>query len=288
MYTFYNPEVEAAFLLPEFWLDCIIINQQVNQLTTTIKPSCTWIWHQVYELTKNMDKELISADVSKSFECASPSELDCCFVGQSLSALSVEGNSMSLLPPNGIVVDYRDSKPSNVSSIFQSPNPVPTSEPQKLTSLLSVETTTWLSVPVGSKSSTPTQSVLFQKPIPAASFDYTYVEQTASYKHKPACPLDLSYIDLTASQVAWEVSLIKPENNSPKLIHESSMLDLTWSPKFQPAPPSLAEISLIWSGTPPCANNTEENKRSWSEATVGSSLSQTSTSVPVEQDKMSM
>ncbi|CAB1314706.1 unnamed protein product [Coregonus sp. 'balchen'] len=119
------------------------------------------------------------------------------------------------------------------------PNHESLSHALNLNSLLSKEATQtpWLTIPVESKSSTPTEPVLLQKP-------------------KLACPLDLSYVDLTASQVALEVSLIKPETNSPKPILESSTLESTWSPKFQSAPLSLAEISLIWSGTPPYANNT--------------------------------
>ncbi|KAJ7998535.1 hypothetical protein DPEC_G00205920 [Dallia pectoralis] len=238
-----------------------------------------------------MDKELTRVDVSKSFYCPSPSELDCCFVEQSLSVsnLSVEGCSMSLLPLNGVVVDYCDSKASDMASLFQSPNGASSCEAQNLNALLSKEATTpWLTVPVGSKSSTPTQPVLFQKPKLACPLEMTSMELSASRKLKTACPLDLSYIDLTASQVAWEVSLIKTEMNSPKPILESSTLELTWSPKFQSAPPSLAEISLIWSGTPPYTNNAEENQRSWNEATLGSSLSQTSSLTPAEQAKVSM
>ncbi|XP_019910964.1 uncharacterized protein si:ch73-303b9.1 [Esox lucius] len=234
--------------------------------------------------------ELTLADVSKSFCCPSPSELDCGFLEQSLSVstLSLEGHSMSLLPTNGIVVDYWDSRAANLTS-FQSPNAASPAETQNLNTMLSKEVTTpWLTVPVGSKSSTPTQPVLFQKPKLACPLEQTYLELSASQKPKTASLLDLSYVDLTASQVAWEVSLIKPETNSPKPILESSTLELTCSPKYQSAPLSLAEISLIWSGTPPYANNTEENHRSWNEATMGSSLSQTSSSAPAEQAKVSM
>ncbi|XP_024238179.1 uncharacterized protein si:ch73-303b9.1 [Oncorhynchus tshawytscha] len=218
-----------------------------------------------------MDEELASADASMSFQCPSPSELDKGFLDQSLSAsaLSLMGQSTSVRPPNRIVVEYYGSTQSLLASLCQSPNPVSPSQAMNLNSKEATQTP-GLTIPVESKSSTPAEQVLLQKP-------------------KLACPLDLSYIDLTASQVAWEVSLIKPETNSPKPILESSTLETTWSPKFQSAPPSLAEISLIWSGSPPHGNDTEDNQRSWKEVTMGSSLSsslsQTSGSASAAEDE---
>ncbi|TTB41838.1 hypothetical protein Baya_14518 [Bagarius yarrelli] len=93
------------------------------------------------------------------------------------------------------------------------------------------------------KSSTPYERMSFQKPVLATS-------------------LNLSSIDLTTSHPSWEVSLIRPNMESPKLRLDSSKMEFTWSPSYQATPPTLAEISsLICSGTPP------EGQRSWWEFT---------------------
>ncbi|XP_050978949.1 uncharacterized protein si:ch73-303b9.1 isoform X2 [Labeo rohita] len=97
---------------------------------------------------------------------------------------------------------------------------------------------TALRSPVEGKSSTPYKRVKFQKPIQASS-------------------LDQSCVDLTTTHPSWEVSLVKAIVESPK-----SCLESTWSPINLSAPP---EVSMIWSGTSPHPNVSEELQRSWKE-----------------------
>ncbi|KAK3512331.1 hypothetical protein QTP70_005796 [Hemibagrus guttatus] len=81
-------------------------------------------------------------------------------------------------------------------------------------------------------SSTPYERMTFQKPILATLSDF-------------------SSIDLTTSHPLWEISLIRPNVESPKLCLDPSKVEFIMSPSNQATPQTLAEISsLIWSGTP--------------------------------------
>ncbi|KAL0151215.1 hypothetical protein M9458_053406 [Cirrhinus mrigala] len=84
---------------------------------------------------------------------------------------------------------------------------------------------------LGTVLSSPVEGkVKFQKPIQASS-------------------LDLSCVDLTTTHPSWEVSLVKAIVESPNPINLS-------------APP---EASMMWSGTSPHPNVSEELQRSWKE-----------------------
>lgn len=151
---------------------------------------------------------------------------DCC-----QSVLSVEG---ILKPPKRIVMEYAGLNPAlqpsfNQSSTALSPLIIP---PTAALLSPSINTSgTGITSLVEGKSSTPYEKITFQKPVLASS-------------------LDLSCIDLTTSHPLWDVSLIKPSVESPKLCMDSSKM-LLWSPSYQ-CEPTLAEISsLNWSGTPP-------------------------------------
>ncbi|XP_062843256.1 uncharacterized protein si:ch73-303b9.1 [Trichomycterus rosablanca] len=172
-------------------------------------------------------------DGVRNFKGLSMSELDRGFLADcNLSALSVEG---MLKPPKGIVVEYAELNPTlqssfNQSSTVLSPLNIPT-KAALLSPSINVSGTGITSLVEG-KSSTPYEKMTFQKPVVAST-------------------LDLSCIDLTTSHPLWEVSLIKPSVESPKLCLDSSKMSL-WSPSYQSGPPTLAEISsLNWSGTPP-------------------------------------
>lgn len=157
----------------------------------------------------------------KSFECSSPAELDRKFFGEQslLSALSLEQLSISRVS-NDTVADGSDGRLSILASLCLSSDPNSPSQAFSINSLNTQETDNChLAVPLQGKSSTP--HMLLQKPKEAAC--------------------DQSYSDLT--QMAWDVSLIKPESNSPKTCMESSALEQTWSPKPQTREPSLAEVS---------------------------------------------
>lgn len=160
----------------------------------------------------------------KSFECSSPWELDRKFFGEQslLSALSLEQLSTSRAS-NNTGADGSEARLSILASLCLSSDPISPSQAFSMNSLNVQETDNChLAVPLQGKSSTP--HMLLQKQKTTACFDQ-------------------SYSDLTASQMSWDVSLIKPESNSPKPCMESSTLEQTWSPKQQSTQPSRAEVS---------------------------------------------
>lgn len=160
----------------------------------------------------------------KSFECSSPSELDRKFLGEQslLSALSLEQLSTSRVS-NETVADGSDARLSTLAVLCLSSDPIPSPQAILMNSLNTQETDNCnLAVPLQGKSSTP--YILLQKQKKAACFDQ-------------------SFSDLTSSQMSWDVSLIKSENNSPKPCIESSALESTWSPKPPSTQHSLAELS---------------------------------------------
>ncbi|XP_035376504.1 uncharacterized protein si:ch73-303b9.1 [Electrophorus electricus] len=188
-------------------------------------------------------------DVTKTNEGPSMSELERGFFTDcNLSSLSVEG---MLRSSKGIIVEYPDSNPTlpvwfNYSSSVLSPSSAPSKN-----SLLSPGNTlnTGLNGLAEDRSSTPYERVTFQKPGLASS-------------------LDLSCIDLTTSHPLWEVSLIKPCTESPKPGLNPNKLEPAWSPSYQSAPRTLAEISsLVWSGRSLGKSVTEDHQRSCLEAT---------------------
>lgn len=176
----------------------------------------------------------LSLEASKNYESVCLSALDQGFLtDSSLSALSTEA---TLKAPKSIVVEYAEPNstlpPScnHFSSVLSPCNP-----PSKMSFLSpnNIIHSIGISSLLEGKSSTPYDRMTFQKPILTN-------------------PLDVSSIDLTTSHPLWEVSLIKPNMDSPKLCLDSSKMELIWSPNYQATPPTLAEISsLIWSGTPP-------------------------------------
>ncbi|XP_062400390.1 uncharacterized protein si:ch73-303b9.1 [Sardina pilchardus] len=192
-----------------------------------------------------------SVDLSKNSEGLSLSELDRGFyLDQSLSvsALSMETSAATRRFPKGIVVEFSDSNGSinNLESFPNSPGVLSPS----LVSQQSTPTpyTYNLELPfrVQGKSSTPTQEMLLKKPVLASS-------------------LNLSSMDLTTTHPSWEVSLINPISDSPKLALESTSLELTWSPRNQSGQPTVAEISsFMCSGTPP-ATTLSDGQKSWRE-----------------------
>lgn len=159
----------------------------------------------------------------KSFEYSSPSELDKRFFEEQslLSALSLEQMSTSRIS-NDTEADGSDAKLSIRNSLCLSLDPFSPSQAFSTSGLNPQDTDTcYLSVPLQGKFSTP--QVLLQK------------QKETRY--------DQLYSDLTATQMCWDVSLIKPESNSPKPSMESSAPEQLWSPKLQSTSQSRAEIS---------------------------------------------
>lgn len=164
----------------------------------------------------------------RSFECSSPSELDRKFFEEQslLSALSLEQLSTSRVS-NDTVADGSDARLSILASFCLSSDVGSPSQAYSMSGLNAQDTDNChLVVPLQGMSSTP--QVLLQKPKGAAFFDQLNN-------------------DLSASQMSWDVSLIKPESNSPKLFVESSAMEQTWSPKPQTSQHSDAEVSP-WGG----------------------------------------
>ncbi|XP_056886933.1 uncharacterized protein si:ch73-303b9.1 [Takifugu flavidus] len=149
----------------------------------------------------------------KSFEYSSPSELDKRFYEEQslLSALSLDQISTSIIS-NDTEADGSDAKLSIRNSFCLSLDPFSPSQAFSTSGLNPQDTdTSCLSVPSQGKFSTP--QVLLQKQKEAPCFDQLYS-------------------DLTATQMCWDVSLIKPESNSPKPSMESSAPEQLWSPKL--------------------------------------------------------
>ncbi|MCI4390351.1 hypothetical protein PGIGA_G00121660 [Pangasianodon gigas] len=191
-----------------------------------------------------MEGDCSRSEAAKNYESICLSELDQGFLTDcSLSALSTEG---TLKAPKSIVVEYTEPSSTLPASCNHSSSVLSPSNPQSKMSLLSPSITmrsAGMSSLLEGKSSTPYERMTFQKPVLASS-------------------LDLSSIDLTTSHPLWEVSLIKPNMESPKLCLDSSKVEFIWSPSYQATPPKPAEVSsLIWSGTP------LEGQRSWREFT---------------------
>lgn len=160
----------------------------------------------------------------KSFESSSLSELDKRFFEEQslLSALLLEQMSTSRLS-NDAEADGSDAKLSIRNSLCLSLDTISPTPAFSTSGLNPQETDAcYLSVPLQGKFSTP--QVLLQK------------------QKKSMC-FDQLYSDLTATQMCWDVSLIKPEGNSPKPNLESSALEQLWSPKLQSVPQSQAEVS---------------------------------------------
>lgn len=162
----------------------------------------------------------------KSFEYSSPSELNKTFFGEQslLSALSLEQMSTSRIS-NDVEADGSDAKLSLSirNSLCLSWDPFSPTQAFSMSGLNPQDTDAcYLSVPLQGKFSTP--QVPLQK------------------QEKTPC-FDQIYSDLTTTQMCWDVSLIKPESNSPKPSVESNALEQLWSPKLQPVPQLLAEMS---------------------------------------------
>lgn len=161
----------------------------------------------------------------KSFEYSSPSELNKTFFGEQslLSALSLDQMSTSRLS-NDTEAEGSDAKLSLSirNSLCLSLDPISPTQVFS-TSGLNPTDTCYLSAPLQGKFSTPQVPLQKQKNTPC---------------------FDQLYSDLTTTQMCWDVSLIKPESNSPKLSMESNTLEQLWSPKLQSVPqPRRAEIS---------------------------------------------
>lgn len=182
-----------------------------------------------------MDSGRERSELTRSGEGPSLTDFDrgfCTDQSLSLSAVSADG---FLRPCKGIVLEYSEPNPClNYSTSLLSPLVALNKNVLSPGNTLS----TALSSPVQGKSSTPYERVRVQKPVLASS-------------------LDLSSVDLTSTHPSWEVSLVKAIVESPK-----SCLESTWSPINPSAPP---EISLMWSGTSPHPNVSEELQRSWRE-----------------------
>lgn len=160
----------------------------------------------------------------RSFECSSPSELDRKFFEEQswLSALSVEQLSTSRIS-NDAVADGSDARLSVLASFCLSSDVSSPSQAYSMSSFNAQDTDNChLAVPLQGMASTP--QVLLQK-------------------HKGPTFFDQPNNDLTASQMSWDVSLIRPESNSPKPFMESSVVEQTWSPKPQTSQHSRAEVS---------------------------------------------
>lgn len=201
---------------------------------------------------------ILFLDLSKSSEGLSLSELDRGFyLDQSLSvsALSMETSVGTICFPKGIVVEFSDTNASisNLESLPNSPSVLSPSLVSQQSTPAPRTFTLELPLRVQGKSSTPTQEVLLKKPVLASS-------------------LNLSSMDLTTTHPSWEVSLIKPVSDSPKLALESTEFEMTWSPKNQSVHPVVAEISsLMCSGTPP-ATTLSDGQKSWRETLPLSSV----------------
>ncbi|KAF7655597.1 hypothetical protein LDENG_00054020 [Lucifuga dentata] len=159
----------------------------------------------------------------KSFEFPSPSELDRKFFGEQslLSALSLEQLSTSRAS-NDMVSDGSDARLSVLVSLCQSADTLSPLQTFSVNSLSFQESqTSQLAVPLQGKSSTP--HPLLQN-------------------HKWHDSSDEFYSDVMASQVSWDVSVIKPENNSPKPSMDLSVSESNLSPKPQLTPSSLSTI----------------------------------------------
>lgn len=160
----------------------------------------------------------------KSFENSSLSELDKKFFEEQslLSALLLEQMSTSRIS-NDAEADGSDAKLSIRNSLCLSLDTISPTLAFSTSGLNPQETDAcYLSVPLQGKFSTP--QVLLQKQKKSTGFDQLYS-------------------DLTATQMCWDVSLIKPEGNSPKPSLESSALEQLWSPKLQSVPQLRAEMS---------------------------------------------
>lgn len=159
----------------------------------------------------------------KSFEFSSPSELNKNFLGEQslLSALSLEQMSTSRIL-NDTDADGSDAKLSR-NFLWLSLDPISPTQAFSTSGLNPQDTDTgYLSVPLQGKFSTPQVPLQNQKKTPC---------------------FDQLYSDLTTTQMCWDVSLIKPESNSPKPSLESNALEQLWSPKLQPVPQPQSELS---------------------------------------------
>lgn len=162
----------------------------------------------------------------KSFEYSSPSELNKTFFGEQslLSALSLEQLSTSRIL-NDTEADGSDAKLSLSirNSLCLSLDPISPTQAFSTSGLNPQDTDPcYLSVPLQGKFSTPQVPLQKQKKTPC---------------------FDQLYSDLTTTQMCWDVSLIKPESNSPKPSMESNALEQLWSPKLQSVQQSRAEMS---------------------------------------------
>ncbi len=146
----------------------------------------------------------------RSFEFSTPSELDRKFFEEQslLSALSLEQLSTSRAS-NDTVADKSDTRLSILASLCLSSDCISPSQAFSVSSSNAQETDNYLAVPLQGNSSTP--CICLQKQKKAVCLDQLY----------------------TASQMSWDVSLIKPESNSPKPRMESSALEQESSPKPQ-------------------------------------------------------
>lgn len=160
----------------------------------------------------------------KSFEDSSPCELDRKFFEEQslLSALSLEQLSASRTSNDG-EANGSDARLSIRASLCLSLDPISPPQAFSISSLNTRETDNYyLAVPLQGRFSTP--QVLLQKQKTAACFDQLYSE-------------------LSVSQMSWDVSLIKPESNSPKPCIESSAVEQPWSPNPQSTQHSHADVS---------------------------------------------
>lgn len=198
-------------------------------------------------------------DLSRSSEGLSLSELDRGFYldqNLSVSALSMETSAGTIRFPKGIVVEFSDTNASinNLESLPNSPSVLSPSLVSQQSTPAPHTFTLGLPFRVLGKSSTPTQEMLLKRPVLASS-------------------LNLSSMDLTTTHPSWEVSLIKPVLDSPKLALETTELELTWSPKNQSVAPTVGEISsLMCSGTPPATTTLSDGHKSWRETLPPSSV----------------
>lgn len=164
----------------------------------------------------------------KSFDYSSPSELNKTFFGEQslLTALSLEQMSTSRTS-NDTEADGLDAKLclSIRNSLCLSWDTISPTQVFSMSSLNPQDTDAcYIAVPLMGKFSTP--QVPLQK------------------QNKTPC-FDQLYSDLTTTQMCWDVSLIKPESNSPKPSMESNSLEQLCSPKVQSVPQSQGEMSLM-------------------------------------------
>lgn len=157
----------------------------------------------------------------KSFEYSSPSELDRSFFTEQslLSALSLEQLSTSRV----LKGDGSDATLSLQASLCLSLDSISPSQALSFSILNTQDVENcYLTVPLQGKFSTP--EVYLQK------------------QKKDAC-FEQMYSELNPTRMSWDVSLIKPESNSPKLCVESSTQEQMWSPNSQHSQHSQAEVS---------------------------------------------